>query len=675
MFDSFIRPLGVAVAFSLCVPVGISQEPAQNGGAQNGVAQNGVAAPRLWKDASGKFQIEASLVDQTATTVRLRAANGREVSVPRERLSAADQEYLKSLAAPIDNPFAAVMPQPKQNGASPTDGSQPTPGTLRAVPESSVVSASLALPDTGRVVDLTKIDSEDPFTPDPSAEANSPPSGTVAISSVDPYDRVAAPVAFDASGSKFLVSIGRNKAGSAKETRGRIYLADLDAKTTSLIWDHPESLKVLDHDPVTHRTLINEGLDPFERGGHLAVFENLDAGNTTPLYRRTLPGAGKPGFAPRIEWARLLSGSHVAAILDGALVLWDLPAAQLIYKIERVRVNEPPVFSANQVYMAVPQSGYVSIVHTATGSVLARIPSEPGASPGVSFDPSGRLLAICFSNQYLVWDCVENQIVHQATTTEHLGAHPVYWLGPKMLLSSSGDAVDLELGMSVWKYSRPSSTDTQIRGGRLLTATKVSECSLVSLEIPHAAATKSVETLMRAGDAAMLVRPGSTVAVAVETISGTNPAEIKTALTEAAEKAGWKVSDTAPITLVAKIGRGEPQELLFRKMGTGLGASSKATLTPFTAELEIRRGTDVLWTRSTANRIPPLLRLEEGETVQDAVKRYEKPDAKFFGRLNLPPRIPKPEIAASVGRSVLRDGGWYDMSGAPTSPIPPRRRR
>jgi hypothetical protein len=88
---------------------------------------------------------------------------------------------------------------------------------------------------------------------------------------------------------------------------------------------------------------------------------------------------------------------------------------------------------------------------------------------------------------------------------------------------------------------------------------------------------------------------------------------------------------------------------------------STATLTPFTAELEIRRGADVLWSRSTVNHVPSLLHLQEGETVQDAVKRYEKPDAGFFARLTLPPRIPKPEISAQVGRSVLTNGQWQDL--------------
>jgi hypothetical protein len=169
----------------------------------------------------------------------------------------------------------------------------------------------------------------------------------------------------------------------------------------------------------------------------------------------------------------------------------------------------------------------------------------------------------------------------------------------------------------------------------------------------------------------MLVRPGSAVALAVEDATGgADPAAIKTSLAAAAEKAGWKVSDNGPITLVAKIGRGKTEELKFQSLGAGPRTESTASLTPFTAELEIRQGNAVLWTRKTVNRIPPILHLQEGETVQVAVKRYEKPDAGFFSLLTLPPRILKPEVSEQVGGSYLNDGKWNDLNAKATRRTP-----
>jgi len=132
--------------------------------------------------------------------------------------------------------------------------------------------------------------------------------------------------------------------------------------------------------------------------------------------------------------------------------------------------------------------------------------------------------------------------------------------------------------------------------------------------------------------------------------------------TDAYDKIGGPVR-LADDHFVVSIGRnksGSPEETRGRLVVVGLQTGT-ATLVPFTADLEIRSGADVLWQRSSTNHVPTLLRLEEGETVQDAVKRYEKPDPAFFGRLNLPPRIPRPEVAAQIGMSSLKDGQWMDI--------------
>lgn len=633
---------------------------------------------RLWKDASGKFQIRAALVEQTATTVRLHTADGRELSVPIQRLSQADQDYLKSLSAPAENPFSGGKPLPGAASAKPSSAGAAS-GGLRALPESKSVGAEMALPATGTTVDLASSPVERPFVPDPRPDVPALAAAVVPVCSVDPYDKVSLPVPMDLAQGRFLISIGRNLVSKPQEIRGRIYAVSLAGKKSEVVWEHPRAVRVWDHDAASGRTLIVDNLDHSERGGDLVMVEGLDKGSASPLYRRMLPGAGKVGAAPRVEWARLLSGSHAAVIVDRVLYVWDLPAAKLLYRVEKVDASEPPVFSGSQQLMAIPQRGKVLIVETASGTVCKSVATEARTTPGAAFNASGRLLAICASNQYLVWDCVKDKAVSQATTTEHLGAHPIHWLGPKMFRAALGDAIQLDLGMSVWKYTLSTSTEPVIVGNMLVSATTHDQCTVTCVEIPHKSAQESVDRLMRAGDAAMLVRPGSAVAVAVETTEQVDRAAIQASLAQAAEKAGWKVAQRAPITLVAKIGRGKTRELQYHSLGGGGRTTSTATITPFTAELEIRSGSDVLWSRSSMNHVPMLLRLQEGETVQDAVKRYERPNPEFFAMLDLPPRIPKPEIAAKVGMSTLRDGQWRDVDlnaiRRPRTPTPSPRPR
>lgn len=50
---------------------------------------------RTWKDSTGVFSVEASLVSLTDGKVELKKADGTTVSVPLERLSESDQAYIK----------------------------------------------------------------------------------------------------------------------------------------------------------------------------------------------------------------------------------------------------------------------------------------------------------------------------------------------------------------------------------------------------------------------------------------------------------------------------------------------------------------------------------------------------------------------------------------------------
>ena len=49
---------------------------------------------RTWKDATGKFQVQARLVDRVGDQVRLETSQGRVISVPVDKLSEADQQFL-----------------------------------------------------------------------------------------------------------------------------------------------------------------------------------------------------------------------------------------------------------------------------------------------------------------------------------------------------------------------------------------------------------------------------------------------------------------------------------------------------------------------------------------------------------------------------------------------------
>jgi len=61
---------------------------------------------RKWTDNTGRFSIEAELVQRTGDSIVLEKPNGSSVTVPIARLSEADRKYLQSL----DQPAAPILP-------------------------------------------------------------------------------------------------------------------------------------------------------------------------------------------------------------------------------------------------------------------------------------------------------------------------------------------------------------------------------------------------------------------------------------------------------------------------------------------------------------------------------------------------------------------------------------
>jgi len=65
--------------------------------------------PRKWTDSTGHYSVRAEFVDVKDATVRLRKENGKTLSVPMDKLSKADQDYVRSLERPAPPP---TKPEP-----------------------------------------------------------------------------------------------------------------------------------------------------------------------------------------------------------------------------------------------------------------------------------------------------------------------------------------------------------------------------------------------------------------------------------------------------------------------------------------------------------------------------------------------------------------------------------
>lgn len=619
-------------------------------------------AERTWTDAAGKFTLQATLVEFQQEWVRLRKADDSIIDVPLAKLSSADRDYVTSIeqsqasnGAQAGNPFDA--PSGVALEANTTEF------TLQSVEPSSDRSELAVI---GPVIALPK------STPCEALEvdrANAQPivgPGQCVIAETDPYDVPSAIVTLQARQGLVALTIARAKAGMDEPHRGRLLIGAVPRGPFQLVLDRQEAIQILDHNEATGQTLLMCGLDGFKRGGDIVVMEGLLSNEPIELYRRQLPGHDKPGFQPQVSQARLIAADVAVVVVDSKLYCWNLRSSELLYCTEDRAATAPVAFSPHARWMAISQAGGFNLVDPLTGQDHGYVDTQTGGAPGVLFHPDGRRLAYCESNTWGVWDCQEARMVFSAVVTEHLGNRPTGWVDNHLLLTDSGNLLDSQSQMLVWFYYTGPTAGQRLWHDSLSVVTTPQNLKLDTLPMPDPRAKLALRKLDTAKNL-MVTSPGTEVRIDIESSEKVDEEVLTGALTEAIERAGWKVNPQAKLTVVAKIGRGKPYTLQYtlRSIGSGggrgAGEKTSVDITPFTAQLEIRSGRNVLWTRQTQNHVPSMLFLRGDETVEQAVKKFERPQPEFFSSLLIPPRIPKAEVARGLGASRLNKGVWVDF--------------
>lgn len=654
----------IAIAFPFCQPR-LWAAPAE------------AAETRTWSNNSGQFSIEASLLQRNDTHVQLGTADGRKIAVRIDQLSDGDRAYLKSLetlATPDNAPTVPAKPPVPVVVATP-----PGPELVQRDANAATAADGTPLPASDEAMELPDDTPPHALAVDPAVDAKPLAYGSLKVAPCDAYDKISQPYVVDAATGLVALSIGRHKIDEPEKAHGRVFLGRLPQGKVDVVLDVSEGASLLDFEPTSGRALVISGFDHSMRGGNLVLFDGLAAGKMVPLFRRQLPGMDKPGAKPQVKWARLLSAEHAACVVDSDLFVWNLRTAKLFYRIDKMDSSHFPALSPNRRYMAIPRSGGAVVLDVVDGSPKGFIGLGTTLSPGVAFDSGGRRVALTADNQLLIWDCVEGRATCEATLPAHLGGKLLGWVAPDSLLTGLGRLIRTDLEMTAWCYSISGSAEAMALPGGVLLAKKIQSCEILSLPIPHEAAEKAGRELQRGGDALMLVRPGAKVALDAAVAGNIDRKEVISALREAVERTGWQIVDRAETTVIAQIGQGEKEQLSYQMRNMGESRDSArtetATITPFTAEIQIRRGGDVLWTRKTQNRVPPFLFFKGDQTLQDAVKEFERPNTSFFARLTIPPRIPRSEIADGLGFSSLDGTKWRDISAEDLARAKARRGR
>lgn len=619
---------------------------------------------RTWVDKTGKFKVEATLHELRDGKVILHTKDKRELTVPLSALSDADQKFVNNQDF---NPFGGGQPI-ESSAAMKSDGAATSSSGRTSATGSAGLLAKNApakeLPTDGAEIFININQGLPEIAADPSpGQAKFRPM-VVPLEKLDAYARVSQPVVIDPEKPTFAVSTHRVGNTVAPDHFGRIYLASFGKSRPTVAVDVDETLLLFDHHIATDRTLAVLGVNsPSERGGDIVLLDGLAKGQPKAIARWHLPEWEKPGFKPKVEFARMLDGERAVVRVNYALYIWNLVEGKCLFALDRLSASGDLSLSGTGKYLVIPVSGGVRVVDTKTGELLGGVEIGTTLTPGAYFSPDGKKLGLIAGSQYRVWDVTQGKELAEGTV-EGVPGKFYGWIDNDYMMTQLAGIIDPELGMTLWKYHLPSGTDTVPLSGGIAVIDKSGSQStmLITMPVPHGPVAKVKRKLTGNTDDLLLIKPGTEVSLKINAIEGVDQEMIKKGLAAAVERAGWVVNEKSPIELIATIGRGEPLELNFRTIGASFRSPGEvAKITPYTASLEVKHGPKLLWKRKTENMVPRLLHLKQGQSVQEAVSEYEKPDPEFFNHLRLPPRVLKPEVSQNIGRSRIKEGRWHDF--------------
>ncbi len=613
--------------------------------------------PRTWTDTSGKFKTRAVLMAVDEEKVTLRKPDMSELEVPLSKLSDEDRQFVKRLqqkgvsAAGPTAPQGIALPPVEQFDAGDDSGS------FAAFGEASPQRAALE--------------------PDPLPGYLALKQGGVGFPMNDIFDRVGA--LLPVGGENILLLAAVENQNPSAPTPTRLKWASLkDKKVVAEQLLAPGEL-VLDYHPPSHRLLtISSRSGAFmmqQEPIALAVWEVSTEDKTLkPIARwQSDTGATGPNLDP---WARLVDGDTVIhRWSDHELVAWSIKDKRLKYRIsQEAFFASPPTLSGGRRYLVIPEDEHIRILESSSGKPVSILPTSDGAT-GVAISEDGRNLAVLGRSTISVWDltsatsdpqkCPSNGIANAFRAT-------LAWVNGDQLMIESDPLTlvlfSLKRQMVIWNYRLDPralrdigvSRAREIVNGHLVytaSAMNLQQNSMVvgAVSLPGPKVAES-EAAMNAEEL-MALKSGTHVRLDVR--AGNDTPRVQQVLTAKIAANGWVLDAASPIVMIAEMTRGSTQNVAYRPSDAGFrrDADQSVSVTPFVSTLRIEVSQALAWQDGTSTGPPPVIQLEQGQTAQSEVDRWQNPNVEFFDYVAIPPRILDPKYRNGLGTTDVDTRG------------------
>lgn len=606
---------------------------------------------RQWSDSTGRFKIQATLVEMRDDNVYLKTGDGKTMKIPISRLSAADQEFLKAGS----NPFEEVA------GGAPA-ATNMSSESASSVVESAPIQGNAPLPwSTPWNIDWDQVEMLDRgfgsqwnYTPAGNAELSFEPK-RAALPKKDNFFEGLRRLEINPVAQRAVA--GYTVSFSVPKPLSRISIIDLP------------SGKVLNSEPVEcdmcPLTVLSDGStilmygtgnerDQTETGDQLQLWRLQGKKIARSATWIPFPDDGK-SFGKqangKVSAAIALEDNKVVLVSESRhIACFDTVTRKALWHA-RLSGNYATEFSTDRKQMFLLDDHVVSVIDPLTGKTLSSVTMEDKphtAWPRIRLSPAGDKLLMTFTNHLRVLDLASGQFETQLELTGQgaLAHHGLSYPHADYALLDNHVLFHIPTQIVVCDYT-DAAVITSVGGTEFVGLLGDQGGLVVPTSIPHPKA-ESILAQASKDPSVFLIHPGVEVSLDLNAAGGAYRTEVEANLREAAANAGYKVVGNAPIAIVASVSGPEQQAVSYIASGSYIA-------TKYTTTVSLNWNGKSVWSRS-GNNVPGMIQTRRDQTIQEKLDELGKqPNLSFFKGVGFPKilQAPKGEQAGKNNHNAL----------------------
>lgn len=621
---------------------------------------------RTWSDASGKFKIQAKFVSNDNGKVTLEKSDGTELEIELKKLSATDQRYVADLEKNAPNPFKTKEDDPFKSKPSGRNTKPSDPKTTD--PDSPAPSrpseARMIIPDFSDVktVDVSPPDKPWKFEIPEAAEASTgkAKSKTIATPKKTDFFEGTKNLVGSSSGKFAAIGYSLQRPGVNQPSTSRVVVCNLESGKVVGEGSLPGKFAPLAIHDDGKQVLMKR--DEFGHGNQ----ERLEVWNVSAKSAskgiQLIPYEESSGGDRDIAWGAFIGTDRVATQSGGGdLVVWTLEDMKPLFRL-KVQGGSRPAISPDQKWLAFATGKEVAILDLTEGEVVAMQTTPQVQWPNLAFSPGQKRLGMAAFDRLFVWD-FENGELYREMPYQGMFVHGhITWPSDDHVLLGNRYLIDLENEVRLWDYQGGEFVHQYGGTTWFVVSDGQKPGALLGAQLPPPAVKDALAKAMAAPDFFVL-KPGTVVKIDVSGVDAAGKEFVEKALVARLKEAGFESGPNGTIDLVAQTEIGPQREVSYHTFGQ-FGSKTYNVRDYFSRVKFVYKGQQV-W-QTGIGSVPGFVHLGQNETMEDFLKKSEKFNFDWFGKVDVPKLLQKPQEAtngnnaspvATVGSTRLTTAG------------------